>query len=56
MQLDSLRPSRTRLRNTAAGLTKAKLVSILVVLVVPGGFLVPLCYGAYEAVRRAFAR
>ena len=56
MQLDSLRPSSMRLRYAATRLTKAKLVSILVVLIVPGGFLVPLCYGAYEAVRRAFAR
>ena len=56
MQLNFIRLSDTRLRDITASLTGAQLVSILLVLIVPGGLLVPLCYGAYEAVRRAFGR
>ena len=56
MQLNLVRPSQIRLRDVTACLTGARLFSILVLLIVPGGLLVPLCYGAYEAIRRAYAR
>ena len=56
MQLNLPRPSEIRLRDITACLTGARLVSIILVLIVPGGLLVPLCYGAYEAIRRAYLR
>jgi hypothetical protein len=56
MQLNFIRLSEIRLRDVTACLTGARLVSILLVLIVPGGLLVPLCYGAYEAIRRAYGR
>jgi hypothetical protein len=34
-------------------LPRAKLLAILVAIVVPGGMVLPLCYAAFEAVRRA---
>ena len=32
----------------------SKLIAIFLVVVVPGGFLVPVCYAAYAAIRRVW--
>jgi hypothetical protein len=34
-------------------LPPAKLLAVLVAIVVPGGMVLPLCYAAFEALRRA---
>lgn len=40
---------------TIASLPAAKWIALGVTIIVPGGFLVPLCYAAYGAIRRARA-
>jgi hypothetical protein len=32
----------------------SKLIAIFLAIVVPGGFLVPVCYAAYAAIRRSW--
>ena len=39
-----------------AGVDSAKLAAALVILIVPGGLMLPLCYAAYAAVANSAAR
>ena len=39
-----------------AGVDSGKLAAALVVLIVPGGLMLPLCYAAYAAVANSAAR
>jgi hypothetical protein len=38
--------------DTIASLPRAKLLALLVMIVVPGGFLAPVCYTAYVMIRK----
>jgi hypothetical protein len=40
--------------DTIKSVPPAKLIALLVVVVAPGGFLVPVCYAAYAAIRRSW--
>jgi hypothetical protein len=42
--------------NTITSLPRSKLIGLLVVLAMPGGLAVPLCYAVYVAVRRSLTR
>ena len=40
--------------DTIKNLPPTKLLALLIMLVAPGGFLVPFCYAAYAAIRRSW--
>ncbi|HEV7391006.1 MAG TPA: hypothetical protein VGO08_05140 [Burkholderiales bacterium] len=42
--------------DTLASMPRSKLIGLLLVLVMPGGLAVPLCYAAYVAVRNSLTR
>ena len=37
-------------------LPRAKMIGVIVAVIVPGGFLVPLCYAAYVVIRRSLSQ
>jgi hypothetical protein len=39
--------------DTIRSVPPMKLIALLVVIVAPGGVLVPICYAAYAAIRRS---
>jgi hypothetical protein len=56
MDTNVWRHLRQQLPVRIPGGTSGKLVTALVVLVVPGGLMLPLCYAAYAAVANVAAR
>jgi hypothetical protein len=40
--------------DTIRSVPPAKLIALLVVIVAPGGFLFPVCYAVYAAIRRSW--
>jgi hypothetical protein len=56
MDTNVWRRLRQQLPVSLEGGTSGKLVAALVVLIVPGGLMLPLCYAAYAAVANAAAR
>lgn len=51
---------RTAIRNpqwkSMTGTTRGKMLAIVLVIVVPGGIVVPACYAAYLAIRQCWSR
>jgi hypothetical protein len=41
--------------DTIRSVPPTKLIALLVAIVAPGGFLVPVCYAAYAAIRRSWS-
>jgi hypothetical protein len=56
MELEAWRRLRQRFPARIAGVDSGKLAAALVVLIVPGGLVLPLCYAAYAAVVNSAAR
>jgi hypothetical protein len=55
MNLDLVRSLQRRARIATANPRSAMLVLILVI-VMPGGFLVPACYAVYHAIRQSLTK
>jgi hypothetical protein len=47
MDLDMWRRLRQQFPGRMAGATSGKLVTALIILIMPGGLMLPLCYAAY---------
>jgi hypothetical protein len=56
MELDIWQRLRHRFPTRIAGVDSGKLAAALIILIVPGGLVLPLCYAAYAAVANAAAR
>jgi hypothetical protein len=56
MELDMWRRLWQQLPARMTGATSGKLVTALVILIVPGGLMLPLCYAAYAVVANSAAR
>jgi hypothetical protein len=51
---------RTIIRNrqwvAVASLPRAKVIAFLLIVAVPGGFVVPVCYAVYQAIRASLSK
>jgi hypothetical protein len=56
MDLDTWQRLRNRYSASISSTTAGKLVAAFVILVVPGGLMLPLCYAAYAALTQSAAR
>ena len=56
MELDMWQRLRHQFPARIAGVDSGKLAAALVILIVPGGLMLPLCYAAYAAVANSAAR
>jgi hypothetical protein len=56
MELDIWQRLRQRFPARIGGVDSGKLAAALVILIVPGGLVLPLCYAAYAAVATSAAR
>jgi hypothetical protein len=56
MDLDMWRRLRRQFPGAIAAATPGKLVTALIILIVPGGLMLPLCYAAYAAVANSASR
>jgi hypothetical protein len=55
MDLDMWQRLRQQLPTRITGGTSGKVMAALVILVVPGGLMLPLCYAAYAALSCTYA-
>ena len=56
MDLGTWQRLRNQFSASISSTTPGKLVTALVILVVPGGLMLPLCYAAYAALTHSLAR
>jgi hypothetical protein len=45
-----------RLWATLAGSRRAKAIGLVLIVIVPGGFVVPACYAVYHAIRHSLSK
>lgn len=55
--MDTLRNAiHNRSWKVITGTTRARVIAIVLIIVVPGGIVVPACYAAYLAIRHSWSR
>ncbi len=42
-------------RNTLATIRTSKAIALLLVIIIPGGLMLPICYGLYGAIRHTLS-
>ena len=56
METNRIGTLTTRAAAAVANLPRAKVLALVLVVVVPGGLVVPACYAVYHAIRHSLSR